>query len=108
MTSTPVAATDASTWNNSVDLPMPGGPKRSVTDPLTTPPPMTRSSSLTPVGNGCAASVETSHSAWAGVRPLGAGRGRERASATASVFHSPQLGQRPTQRKDVVPQASQR
>ncbi len=65
MTSTPRAATDASTWNSRVDLPMPGGPKRSVTDPPTTPPPRTRSSSLTPVGKGWAASLETSRSATA-------------------------------------------
>ena len=66
MTSSPVAASDESTWKSSVDLPMPGGPKSNVTEPATTPPPMTRSSSLTPVGSGCMASVETSARASAG------------------------------------------
>ena len=33
-------------------MPIPGGPKSSVTEPPTTPPPRTRSSSLTPVGSG--------------------------------------------------------
>ena len=66
MTSRPVAASDDRTWKSSVDLPMPGGPNSSVTEPATTPPPMTRSSSLTPVGSGWMPSVETSTSASAG------------------------------------------
>ena len=52
ITSRPVLASDDSTWNSRVDLPIPGGPKSNVTEPATTPPPMTRSSSLTPVGSG--------------------------------------------------------
>ena len=109
MTSTPVAATDESTWNKSVDLPMPGGPNRSVTEPPTTPPPMTRSSSLTPVGSGRAPSVETSRSATAGaVSAIIVLPGRcTRTDAGPRVFHSPQFPHRPTQRNDVVPHAVQ-
>ena len=66
MTSRPVAASDESTWKSSVDLPMPGGPNSSVTEPATTPPPMTRSTSLTPVGSGRVPSVDTSTRASAG------------------------------------------
>ena len=57
----------ASTWSSSVDLPMPGSPPSSVTEPGTSPPPSTRSSSATPVGRG-------------GARR----RGRPRRSATAA------------------------
>ncbi len=71
----------------------PGGPKSRVTEPATTPPPMTRSSSPTPVGSGCMASVETSASANAG-GPCGRLDWAlpERAGAGPSVFHSPQAG----------------
>ena len=81
MTSSPVAASDESTWKSSVDLPMPGGPNSSVTEPATTPPPMTRSSSLTPVASGCMASVETSASASAGGPSAGADGRRHGAPA---------------------------
>ena len=43
----------AATCNASVDLPMPGSPPMRVTDPETSPPPSTRSSSDRPVGTGC-------------------------------------------------------
>ena len=109
MTSSPVAAKDESTWKSSVDLPMPGGPNSNVTEPATTPPPMTRSSSLTPVGNGWMASVETSASASAG-GPSAApfSRPPRRTGAGPSVFHSPQAEQRPAQRREVAAQAAQR
>src|ERR1700742_3196822 len=45
---------DAAHWwatlSSSVDLPTPGSPASSITEPGTTPPPSTRSSSSTPVG----------------------------------------------------------
>ncbi len=109
MTSSPVAASDESTWKSSVDLPMPGGPNSSVTEPATTPPPMTRSSSLTPVASGCMASVETSASANAGGPSVcRAGALPVRTGAGPSVFHSPQAGQRPAQRNEVAVHAEQR
>ena len=102
-----MAASDESTWKSSVDLPMPGGPKSSVTEPATTPPPMTRSSSLTPVASGCMASVETSASANAGGPSAGADRApARRTGAGPSVFHSPQAGHRPAQRNEVAVQES--
>ena len=108
MTSSPVAASDDRTWNSRVDLPIPGGPKSKVTEPATTPPPMTRSSSLTPVGSGCVPSVETSASANAG----GPGDRLDRLcrngpGAGPSVFHSPQAGHRPAQRSEVASQVAQ-
>ena len=101
MTSSPVAASDERTWKRSVDLPMPGGPNSSVTEPATTPPPMTRSSSLTPVGSGWMASVDTSASGSAGgpsagpalEPPCRTGAGRERVPLTAGGAAA-----RPTQR----------
>ena len=116
MTSRPRPATAASTWKSSVDLPMPGGPNNRVTEPATTPPPMTRSSSLTPVGVGAADVADTSASETASSprttapRPLPVGPPWRRAhtlvATAASVFHSPQAGQRPTHRNEVVPHAS--
>ena len=85
---------------------MPGGPNSNVTDPATTPPPMTRSSSATPVGSGRAASVETSHrgtAAGAAGAPGGLG-----ARAGSKVFHSPHDGHRPTQRGEDAAQSAQR
>ncbi len=103
ITSSPVAARDDRTWNRSVDFPIPGGPKTSVTEPATTPPPMTRSSSLTPVGSGWVASVGTSDRARAGDPSARPDRERERRTgAGPSVFHSPQAGQRPAQRSEVA------
>ncbi len=109
-TSEPAAARDERTWKSRVDLPMPGGPKTSVTEPATTPPPSTRSSSPTPVGSGFAPSVDTAHSATGGARGTAPAPDRARAlgGAEANVFHSPQLGHRPTQRSEVAAQAVQR
>ena len=108
ITSTPVAATDESTWNSSVDLPMPGGPNRSVTEPPTTPPPITRSSSLTPVGSGRAPSVETSRSATAEGAGLPSRPGRPvHPDGRRQLSHSPQVPHRPTQRSEAVPHAVQ-
>ncbi len=103
-TSDPAAASEQSTWKSSVDLPMPGGPKSSVTEPATTPPPRTRSSSPTPVGRGRAPSVDTSRSGTGAA--CRAARAPGRVVAGANVFHSPQLGQRPTHRSEVAAQAA--
>ena len=46
--------------SNMVDLPMPGSPPISTTEPLTRPPPSTRSSSEEPLGWRGVSSVETS------------------------------------------------
>ena len=89
---------------------MPGGPKTSVTDPPTTPPPRTRSSSLTPVDRGRAASLDTSRSATADVTtaPAAPAPGRvTRTGAGPNVFHSAHCAHRPTQRREVVPHTAQ-
>jgi hypothetical protein len=49
-------ATEARAWSSSVDLPTPGSPPTTVTEPGTSPPPSTRSSSGSPVGTGSVAS----------------------------------------------------
>ena len=109
MTSRPRRATEERTWKSRVDLPMPGGPNSRVTEPPTTPPPMTRSSSLTPVGIGRAAvgrDFGEGDGAVPRARPRGpAGAARTDVGTAASVFHSPHAGQRPTQRNEVVPHA---
>ena len=46
----PDAARPAAAWRRSVDLPIPGSPPTSTTEPSTRPPPRTRSSSPIPIG----------------------------------------------------------
>ncbi len=46
----PARASAAAAWISSVDLPMPGSPPSSSTEPRTKPPPVTRSSSARPEG----------------------------------------------------------
>jgi hypothetical protein len=53
-------ATCAAACSSSVDLPMPGSPPRSTSDPRTIPPPSTRSSSPLPLEMRVAAVVSTS------------------------------------------------
>ena len=48
------------TCSSSVDFPMPGSPPSSVTEPGTSPPSSTRSSSDTPVGRGAHSAASTS------------------------------------------------
>ena len=86
-----------------VDLPIPGAPPISTSDPGTSPPPSTRSNSPIPVAEPlhprCLDLAERHR------RERAAGRARERrlrrragAAArfsSAIVFHSPQPGQRP-------------
>ena len=85
-------ATAARTWVSSVDLPMPGSPPSSVTDPGTRPPPSTRSSSATPVGRAPAASGSTA--------AIGVGRSvrrrtaRRRPRSTSSARRPPRRAHR--------------
>ena len=51
---------EASACSSRVDLPTPGSPPSTVTDPATSPPPSTRSSSGSPVGTGSVASPTAS------------------------------------------------
>ena len=67
----PPRATSAATCRASVDLPMPGSPPSKVAEPATSPPPNTRSSSVTPVVTRMAAGLR---STWA----IGMGPARSR------------------------------
>ncbi len=81
-----------------VDLPMPGSPPTSVTDPGTIPPPSTRSSSPIPVGMRAVSSSATSASGVgvtdSSVR-MPALRGASSTTSSTSAFQAPQEGQRP-------------
>src|SRR4051794_15487719 len=94
----------------SVDLPMPGSPPTNSTEPLTKPPPMTRSSSTMPDERRGASLLLPVSDSSANVRPLRRERietGIEVApvvSSAASVFHSPQDSHLPCQRLYAAPQ----
>ena len=64
----------AAACSSSVDLPMPGSPPSSTSEPGTTPPPSTRSNSSMPVGSRALCSVEISAYSRAATFP-GAARG---------------------------------
>jgi hypothetical protein len=106
----PRLASWASACRTSVDLPMPGSPPINTTDPGTTPPPSTRSSSPMPleqrssragatavIGSGCRAAPPPRA---ARAPALGSTASR----SSTSVFHSWQSGQRPSQRVCCAPQ----
>src|SRR3954451_3594148 len=89
---------------------MPGSPTSSVTEPGTRPPPSTRSSSPTPVDTGADVAALTSA---IGTGPLvgrisPAGRLGTAGASSTSVPHSPQDGQRPSQRGDSSPHSRHR
>ncbi len=85
-----------------VDLPMPGSPPTSSTEPRTKPPPVTRSSSVMPEDRRGASWVFPDRLSNANVRPLRLERidtgTLPVASSSASVFHSPQDSHLPCQR----------
>src|SRR5262245_23851741 len=89
---------------------MPGSPPTSSTDPRTSPPPVTRSNSLTPVarrGASCACPASGSSAKGRplpGVRPGPRGRSGESLASSTSVFHSPQASHLPCQRPKAAPQ----
>ena len=62
----PERAARAATSSSRVDLPMPGSPATSTTEPGTRPPPRTRSNSGTPVGRATARRASTSPIGTAG------------------------------------------
>ena len=107
--SSPRAAKRWATSSSSVDLPTPGSPASSTTEPGTSPPPSTRSSSPTPVGRARASSGSSSPIGRA-ARVTGAGETarRGKAPSSATVPHAWHSGQRPTQRTDSVPHSVQR
>ena len=98
-------ASDAAACSSSVDLPMPGSPPTSVTEPGTSPPPSTRSSSPIPVDLACHCRGSTWVIGKGGATAaVGTERGASSRSST-SVFHAPQPGQRPAHWSACVPQS---
>src|SRR6202042_829409 len=89
---------------NSVDLPMPGSPPTSSTDPRTKPPPVTRSSSAMPDDRRGASWLLPVRLSNANCRPLRLERIETGivvapvVSSSTSVFHSPQDSHLPCQR----------
>ena len=91
------AAMRASAIVSSVDLPTPGSPPTSTSEPGTRPPPSTRSSSPTPVSRRSASAAGTSASATGrrGSAPPPPRRFSVVACSSTSDDHAPQEGQRP-------------
>ena len=104
-------ASAAAACSSSVDLPMPGSPPISVTEPATSPPPSTRSNSPEPVARRGASTRAAESSVSA--RPAaaaGAARARAGRCATAcavSVFQASQDGHWPCHLGELSPQALQ-
>src|SRR6202171_3234005 len=95
---------------SSVDFPMPGSPPTRSTEPLTKPPPVTRSSSAIPEGRRGASKLLPVKVSSANSRPLRLERTETGivvapdVSSSASVFHSPQDSHLPCQRLCAAPQ----
>src|SRR3982075_3499516 len=89
---------------------MPGSPPTNSTEPLTKPPPVTRSSSAIPEGRRGASGLLPVNDSSANSRPLRLERietGNVVApvvSSSTSVFHSPQDSHLPCQRLYAAPQ----
>src|SRR5580700_9268234 len=89
---------------------MPGSPPTSSTEPLTKPPPVTRSSSAMPEGRRGASKLLPVSVSSANSRPLRFDRIETGivvapdVSSSASVFHSPQDSHLPCQRLYAAPQ----
>ena len=90
---------------------MPGSPPTNVTEPGTSPPLSTRSSSPIPVGFGCHSCASTSEmGTGASRRPNNAADETfdTSSSSSTSVFQPSQPGQRPTHLGTLVPHSVQR
>src|SRR6184192_3451180 len=88
---------------------MPGSPPTNSTEPLTKPPPVTRSSSAIPEGRRGASWLLPVNVSSANLRPLRlerieAGIVVAPVSSSTSVFHSPQDSHLPCQRLCAAPQ----
>src|SRR5712671_7572457 len=110
---TPACSSRAAHCSSSVDLPMPGSPPTSTTDPGTMPPPSTKSNSRRPVCHRSNPAAPTADNRTGGlpdgmlllrstrppVRPSG---------SSTSVFHAPHDSQRPPHLGWSAPQSAQR
>ncbi len=106
----PALAKAAPSCSSSVDLPMPGSPPISRAEPGTMPPPVTRSSSASPVGmratcrrSGASVCNSTTRPLELRIRPEPGVAAGASASSTI-VFHSPQATHLPAQREATAPQ----
>src|ERR1700754_735887 len=98
----PPLASAAAVWISRGDLPMPGSPPTSSTEPRTKPPPVTRSSSVIPEERRGASWLLPDSDSSANCRPLRLERietGTDVVpSSSESVFHSPHASHLPCQR----------
>jgi hypothetical protein len=104
-----MALSAAAACSISVDLPMPGSPPIKVTDPNTSPPPSTRSSSAEPVAiRGCSARASAAREVDESERMRGAPgfgwRTPDGAVSPTNVFHSPQAAHCPCHLGEAAPQ----
>ena len=97
----------AAAWSRSVDLPIPGSPPTRTSEPGTSPPPRTRSNSSIPSrrrGRSASAIAARPVGATRPGRRAGPPRVRPRAGSWTTVstrlFHSPQAGHWPSQRRN--------
>ena len=104
-------ARPAAAWSSNVDLPTPGSPLTSVTEPGTSPPARTRSSSGMPTGTGSAPVTSTSGMGWVActgwVWSCPGEEARARCSSTR-VFHASHPAHRPPHLGDTTPHSVQR
>src|SRR6267378_4092107 len=83
---------------SSVDLPIPGSPPTSTTEPGTMPPPSTKSNSARPVFQRASADCFRSVrriGGWPVGTPLTAEALNRPSASSTRLFHAPQLSQRP-------------
>src|SRR6267143_2049686 len=110
---TPACSRRAAHCSSSVDLPIPGAPPTSTTEPGTMPPPRTKSNSGKPVRHRSAAPTPMSDKRTGG-RADGSGgpltaRPPERPTGSSlRVFHAPHASQRPAHLGCSAPQSAQR
>ena len=89
-------------WRRRVDLPMPGSPASSTTEPATSPPPSTRSRSGNPVRTRSISASPTEPSGSAAEGPAATAGGRE---TSWTVPHPPHAAHRPSHWAACCPQS---
>src|SRR2546425_12318622 len=109
----PACSRRAAHWSSSVDLPIPGSPPTSTTDPGTIPPPNTKSNSGRPVLHRSTLLLSTSESRTGGTLegsafPRSTFPTFRPTTSSTSVFHAPHASQRPPHFGCSAPQSVQR
>ena len=109
----PRLAKPAKACSSNVDLPTPGSPPSKISEPATKPPPSTRSSSAMPEARRSVSTWSLTWSRrtgdWPSATPAALTRGGAIAwSSSTRVFHSWQVGQRPSHLVSTWPHAVQR